>query len=239
MEPQPIQEPLQQVASNLHQANTMKSCEGPENTVELERLRIEILGGNNQLSKRIIGIPKRYYGKVMPDTEIAKQIKKDFDNGENLFLHGISGSGKTHIAICLLLNYFSKNIYLNSGKIEVKANKRPEFLPVSELFFKLKQSYHESEKITDTEIIDKYSDINLLCLDDFCSERASGWTRDIFNLIITRRYNNMKRTIMTSNKNIQEVGTIYDDRIASRICEMGNIIEMPEIDYRVLGKHKK
>ncbi len=87
----------------------------------------------------------------------------------------------------------------------------------------------ESEK----DLLDRYAQTPLLVLDDLGAEKISDWSRQTFYLLIDRRYREIKQTIITSNLTHDQLAGQLDDRIASRICEMGVVIDTGKKDWRV------
>lgn len=175
-----------------------------------------------------IGIPKFYRNKFFQDLtgrekEIEK-IKQAISEEKSIFLTGKTGTGKTHLAIASLIEYCIVN-KPDSWK------KYPRFLSSVELFLNLKQTFNGdgSEK----EILDAYSRIPLLCIDDVGAEKISDWTRQIFYALVDRRYRDIKQTIITSNLSLDKISELIDDRIASRIVEMGIVIELQGEDWRL------
>lgn len=173
-------------------------------------------------------IPERFQGKGFKTfvgfKEEIERARKAIAEGKSILLTGAAGLGKTHIAVALMLEWLMKN------KPE-KTSWYPKFLPAVELFLELKRTFNNegSEK----DVLDKYSAIKLLCIDDVGAEKVSDWSRQSFYTLIDRRYREMKQTIITSNLSLEKISSLIDDRIASRIVEMGIVVEMQGEDYRL------
>lgn len=136
-----------------------------------------------------------------------------------LLLKGIIGSGKTHIATAILSEVIKKGysgLYYN----------------VPELLNALRDTYSRDAEEAEARIIDKAADVELLVLDDLGAESTSGWVRDRLYLIINRRYENLKATIVTTNLDEGELRQQVGERIVSRINEMCHTLEFPGEDYR-------
>ena len=137
----------------------------------------------------------------------------------NIFLSGDCGTGKTHLAVALLLTVWERR---NVGYT-------PIFLPSVEFFLELKKSFAREGEMS---VLDKYSD-SILVIDDVGAEKISDWSRQVFYTLIDRRYRNKKQTIITSNLSLDEFAGKFDDRIVSRLCENGRAITLTGKDQRI------
>jgi primosomal protein DnaI len=115
----------------------------------------------------------------------------------NLYIHGNSGLGKSHIsaAIC---NEF---IDINGGKIAF-VNTHDLIEELRSLVYDDKQLY--SQKIKELEIVD------LLVFDDIGNEKITEWSKEevLFGLIDVR-LRNSKPTIYTSSYSIADLKSLY------------------------------
>jgi len=179
----------------------------------------------------ILGIPARYRGKVLPGTKQAKGALEAVLAGKSVFITGKAGSGKTHLAVALMNHWFAEGMTNIDGRPE-QARGPAIFLPAVELFLEIKQTFDkgvESEKA----ILHKYSEAPLLVIDDLGAERVSDWSRTVLYMLIDRRYRYMKQTIVTSNLSQGEIAEKLDDRIASRLSEMGLVLNLGKKDWRL------
>jgi len=151
---------------------------------------------------------------------VWKQCEALFEGEKNgLFLHGPTGTGKTHLAVAVLRE---------------TSRPRPRFVSAAELMLSLRQSFRDRARFSEEEIIDRYSDeCGVLVLDDLGVEKPSEFTVQSLNLIIERRYVAIKQTIITSNFSIGEIAERVGDRIASRIAGMCKVIELQGNDRRI------
>lgn len=185
-----------------------------------------------------MGIPERYKGKSLPTTKQALRASQEFKKGNSLFLTGLTGSGKTHLALALMNEWFAESM-IDSDRGPFPSKGYPMFLPAVELMLEIKSSWREEENAraeSEKMIMDKYARKPLLVIDDLGAEKISEWSRVVIYLLIDRRYRDCKQTIITSNLSIEELGSQLDSRIASRISEMGSVLEMEKKDYRVARK---
>ena len=139
---------------------------------------------------------------------------------------GKPGCGKTHLAVALLRKFQIDN------RLETRS---VEFIPATELLLILRRSFNSNEN-TEFDIIKKYSELDLLILDDLGSEKISDWSISTLFLILNNRYNNMKPTIITTNFNTNEIEKQFGARISSRLSS-GKICTIDMPDYRKKREH--
>jgi len=150
------------------------------------------------------------------EIERVYNILKKYDSG-SLYLWGKCGSGKTHLAVSLIKKF---NGYFKS---------------VPELLLDIRASFNtvHSGNTTEKSIIDYYSKLDLLCLDDLGAEKVTDYSLQTLYLIIDRRMRELKNTIFTSNLSLSELSIKLNDRISSRIAGMGRIIKLESKDQRI------
>lgn len=134
----------------------------------------------------------------------------------DMVLMGHTGCGKTHLAVSYLRE---------------KGNLFDRFLPVPELLLEIRDSYRNDSKVSEKEIIDKYSGRGLMVLDDLGSEKSTEFSIATLSLIIDRRIRDEKQTIITTNLSLKQVEERLSARIASRMATM-KIIQINMPDYR-------
>jgi len=184
-------------------------------------------------------LPKRYehckFENYIGNEEIVNELKA-WKGSESVVLLGKVGTGKTHLAVSLMKNSplfnYERSIF-NFGRWEVEKiqeKARCLFLPVVELVFKLNDVVMSGGN--KSEWIERYLSYNCLCLDDFGSEKITEAARQNLYYIIDKRYRDMKPIIITSNLTMNEINE-YEPRIASRLVEMGKIIQISGEDYRL------
>lgn len=184
----------------------------------------------------VLNIPERYQGKalVVGDQKHKKALEA-FRKGKSLLLLGPCGNGKTHLAIVLTQEWLADKLSLNDKGRLLVPHHRAKFVSVPELLMEIKASWDERENTrteNEAEIMKRYSQAPLLVLDDLGAERPSEWSRSVLYNIINRRYLDCLQTIVTTNLTHDDLAG-FDDRIASRLCEMGEVMDLGEKDWRV------
>jgi len=154
------------------------------------------------------------------------------DTVSSTYLWGEIGSGKTIRAVFMMLTAL-RDSYLQ--RIHLSAL----YITVPELLLKLKNSYSQSyggddpSELSEMQLVERYSEVDLLVLDDFGVERTTEWSFQLLYIIINRRYENMKKTIFTSNLDLKQLAEkLGDDRIPSRIQQMCQVVQLTGKNYR-------
>ena len=137
--------------------------------------------------------------------------------GGGMVLYGNTGCGKTHLAVSLM------------REMARVGDKQQWFETVPDLLLKIRSSFRDGASETEDKIVDRYSTIPLLVLDDLGSEKATEFAITTLYIILDRRDREMLDTIITTNLSLEEIGGRLSARIASRLSGMKNIkINMPD-----------
>ena len=153
--------------------------------------------------------------------EKSKQYAESFVKGENkdsLFITGGVGTGKTHLAASIA-NYLIEN------EIPVI------FGTLITLLNDIKDTYRIDGNC-ESDVINKYSKVAMLIIDDLGKERPSEWTLEKLFTIVNNRYENDLPIIITTNYNKEKLrkrllcnyNEEIVDSIISRLYEMFRVI---------------
>jgi DNA replication protein DnaC len=145
------------------------------------------------------GIAPRYYDAEwenwVADTPAKKKavdnIKKAWST--NLFLCGKSGTGKTHLAVCL-------------------AKDGATYRRLPDIFREVRLDM-DSEQ----EIINRYGSAKLLVIDEVGRQKFSPFEMNLFFEIIDKRWNNILPTTLITNLDEKEFSSEYGTAIADRL----------------------
>lgn len=169
-------------------------------------------------------IPARYEKAQYEDVpqKIRDKFEKIRETRKGIYIHGSVGTGKTHIAYALKKHWDEKNQY-----------KPAVFWNVTELLQNTKDDFDRVayDKRRDMESLKRST--SLLIMDDIGTEQTSEWVIDQLYMLINKRYNDMMPVIFTSNLSIDGLGKVLGDRIASRIVEMCDVVELSGEDKRL------
>lgn len=193
--------------------------------------RIEKLYDKSEMHSRLKGYSFQNF-KITKENEKAyckaKEYAQLIKNGErkSLIITGNIGTGKTHLASSIAN-------FLIQSEISVV------FGTLINLLNEVKDTYTMENK-TESFIIEKYSKVPLLIIDDLGKERPSEWTLEKLFTIINNRYENNLPVVITTNYNRERLrerlanNVNYEiaDSIISRLYEMCKGISLNGKDKR-------
>ena len=95
----------------------------------------------------------------------------------------------------------------------------------SSIIDKIKESFNKNE-LSENEITELYSNVDMLIIDDIGSENLSKWALEKLNKIISNRYDNELPIVITTRYNkeqlIEQLSTEDDTEISEEIVEVLN-----------------
>ncbi len=170
--------------------------------------------------------PEKYNSDISP-RENMKRIKKIVDdfiihfserNEKSLLFTGNTGLGKTFLSNCI-----AKEM-MDQGKIVIYQT-APSMLNTM-------IDYRFGKKEVSIDFYDNIMNSDLLIIDDLGTESTNNIkSTELFNIINTRLLNQVK-TIISTNLTLQNLFSIYDERIVSRIVGNYNICRFFGDDIR-------
>jgi DNA replication protein DnaC len=158
-----------------------------------------------------------------------------------LLLIGSIGTGKTHLAVGII-----KELLLSKGT-------QCLFYDYRELLKQIQNSYNDSVKATELEVLRPVFEAEVLVLDELGAVKPTEWVWDTVSLILNSRYNDNRTTIITTNYpddaardsngttefaraqravRGEALGDRIGERMRSRLHEMCRIIKMEGQDFR-------
>lgn len=137
-------------------------------------------------------------------------IKSEMKNG--LIIYGNIGYEKTYLAACIANKMIEKN------KIALMEKS-------SSIIDRIKASFNK-EGLSEMQIIELYSNVDMLIIDDFGNENLSKWALEKLYKIISNRYDNELPIVITTRYNkeqlIEQLSTENDTEIAEEIVKVLN-----------------
>lgn len=163
-------------------------------------------------------IPLIYKQACIENLEIGKDVLssvlKILENSFSLAVFwGDSGRGKTYVACAIL------NEYKRSGKVSGK-------------FINFSEMYQQWKHDQDTNIFQSLKSVDFLVLDDIGIRAPTEAFLDFFYSILNYRYNNLLKTIITTNLDSKSLTEKFGPQIASRLAS-GEIIKFSGSDLRI------
>src|SRR6266404_7130448 len=161
--------------------------------------------------------------------------------GTGLLLVGNIGVGKTHLAVGII-----KELVLSKGIACL-------FYDYRELLKQIQNSYNDSVKVTELDVLRPVFETEVLVLDELGAVKPTEWVWDTVSLILNTRYNNNRTTIITTNypddaardsngttefarahraARSETLGDRIGERMRSRLHEMCRIVKMEGADFR-------
>lgn len=151
-----------------------------------------------------------------------------------LLLIGDIGVGKTHLAVGII-----KELILKGAACL--------FYDYRELLKQIQNSYNDSVKTTELDVLRPVFETEVLVLDELGAVKPSEWVWDTVSLILNSRYNDNRTTIITTNfkdkpaaaafgaraaAREETLGDRIGERMRSRLHEMCRIVTMEGQDFR-------
>lgn len=166
------------------------------------------------------GLPARYREARLADFPARY---RNLQGG--LYLTGPAGTGKTRLAAAILRQVLVEE---DTGGVF-----GPQFIEVPELLLDIRGTFRDGSERTEEGLLAEYANSDLLILDDLGAEKPTEWVTQTLYLLINRRYGSEKRTIITSNLGLSELGNRLGDRIVSRVAGMCQVVELTGKDRRL------
>src|SRR5579863_5441105 len=224
---------------------------GSEHRVARCECRLKLRGDTLLSAARI---PKRYehcelsnfefdgpHAHLMKARMAACRFVEEYSasNNTGLLLIGSIGTGKTHLAVGII-----KELVASKGIPCL-------FYDYRELLKQIQNSYNDSVKTTELDVLRPVFEAEVLVLDELGAVKPTEWVWDTVSLILNTRYNDNRTTIITTNFEDQPaagatssisparaatrgetLGDRIGERMRSRLHEMCRIVTLEGTDFR-------
>lgn len=171
-----------------------------------------------EYDRLISRIPKRY--QTAQAMDIPKAVLNCFplvsDSKNGVYLWGKVGTGKTHTLYAMRKHFAELMTDFNITNM-------------TERLAEIRNSFDDDSKI---DILDE----RYIGYDDVGAEKESEWVGEQIYRLVNDLYENKRPFVFTSNLSLGELAKrcgVQGDRIASRIAEMAQVVELKGNDRRV------
>ncbi|WP_026496844.1 ATP-binding protein [Butyrivibrio sp. WCD3002] len=164
---------------------------------------------------------ERFRGAVRTSKDFIKNFETSYPN---LFFYGTVGTGKSFLSVCV------------AKEILDKGHSVLYFSAVS--LFALLQTYSFDFKKND-ELYTLYDDLyntDLLIIDDLGTEHITNNSIPQLFSCINERLMRNRSTIITTNLSLEDVKSMYSERVSSRIASSYRLCKLTGSDIRILKK---
>ncbi len=188
-------------------------------------------GQKNYITKALqkklesLNLPKKYKNCDFETMEEALDYHK-----KSFVFYGTAGMGKTYLAQSIRKFAYYHN-YSQSSNNKINRFKKNIFIKASDLFLEFKESFNNRE-ISERSIIDKYSNADLLIIDDLGNNRITDYALENLHMIIDNRYEWERTTVITTNIFPDEMEEVFGSRIMSRLKSLCDFVEFSGKDRR-------
>ena len=177
------------------------------------------------------GIPKRFKTRTLasykagnPGQQRAlkiaqKMAESDPADGVSLVFCGKPGTGKTHLACGIALEW-------------IQSMRSATFCTVLAAIRSIKSTYSRDSDRTEDEAISALTGVSLLVMDEVGVQLGTEHEKMLVFEIINERYQNMRPTILISNLTQSELTEYLGDRVMDRFRESGAVVAFDWESYR-------
>ncbi len=144
----------------------------------------------------------------------------NLQNGQDVFMFGPVGTGKTYAMAALIRHYVSEGYECRRVNFD-------------DFCIEIRSTYSQASKITERQLVEAYRNFDKLFIDDLGlrTKLESDFAYHTLYSLINKRQERLLPTYICSNKSIEQLGQSFDARIASRL-RAAVVIEMTGEDRR-------
>jgi DNA replication protein DnaC len=166
--------------------------------------------------------------------ETSRRFASEFPDVDcGLLYLGSPGVGKTHLAVSVL-------------RAIIEGGYSGLFFDFNDLLKSIQDSYNPNTQTTELQILNPVYTVDLLVLDELGATKPTEWAQATMTHIISRRYNDRRATIFTSNY-LDLSGPVSDEtltqrigpRFRSRLHEMCKLVAIESRDFREVIRDRR
>lgn len=159
-----------------------------------------------------LGIPRKYYRATLDDfsgprelADIAWRYVKS--PRHSMLFSGDTGTGKTYMTVAIMREF------VKAGKSNMR------FVRIPDMLLDIRSSYDPDSPDNERAVIQKYTNVGFLVMDDFGTEKQSEYSITALYMIIDERLNAERPTLLTTNLTLDQIAEHHGSRIARRLDE--------------------
>lgn len=173
----------------------------------------EIMTANKEVALQFVAAVKEGYTRIKNGMSLREFMP-------SLFFHGPTGVGKTFLCSAIA------NALLGLGVPVL-------YMPFTDLLGTIRASFSDKTDKDTQHLLDEVREIDVLILDDLGAENITGFVGEtLFTIINYRLTSDFKPTVISSNLNLDQIGSSYNERIKSRIEQRALVLECVGPDLR-------
>jgi DNA polymerase III delta prime subunit len=170
-------------------------------------------------------IPVRYHGATLADLpESLGEAFLALSSDRGLFLWGPPGCGKTH-AMCA----FAKHLWTQGWEFRR--------ITYEQLCLEVRATFNAGDGRSELAVLKPLWEAPVLFVEDVgvtvsLGQQESDFSLRTFETLLDKRLEWCRATFVTSNKSVEEIGASFDARVASRLHEACEVIQVLGTDKR-------
>ncbi len=151
--------------------------------------------------------------------EYAENFQRIAAEGRGLILQGNPGTGKNHLAAAIA------RTVLSMGRTVLQAT-------AWEMISRIRETWRENAGPSEREIVRRFSEVDLLILDEVGKQMGTDSERIHLFEIIDHRYREMRPTIILSNETPVGIEACLGRAAYDRLCHYGTLVQFTWPSYR-------
>jgi DNA replication protein DnaC len=141
----------------------------------------------------------------------CQELKKSTYSGKGLFIHGPTGSGKSHLLGCIAN--------------ELVSTMSVRYMVYADFLDSLRATFNRDSAESEQQLLEEVKSAGLLLIDDLGIEKPSEFSLKYLAQIIDYRYRNLMPIVVSSNFTLSELverakTDLYGERIVWRLGEI-------------------
>lgn len=188
--------------------------------LETERLKQEAERRRIHLGEQIesSGVPLKSLAFTPERVDV---VQKFLEGAQGLYVWGPTGRGKTVLAA-----HVAKE-WLLAGKGSMR------FLTANRLICEAQDTYRQNSSVSPLDYADRLSRLGLLVVDDIGRQKVTEDAKRILFEIVDQRTKTNRKTLFTSEKNLDAIAQLLDEAFVGRILESCDVLHFEGRNLRL------